>query len=289
MTPVLGGSTSHKSHWTETAKRWSRVGHPLRPNPVDIEEFTCIIDEWSSTAGRFPRALILGVTPELCQLPWPDGTIRRAVDNTADMIAAIWPGSPDEVKLGCWTELPFSDSSQDIVVCDGGFHLLSHPESQDRLAAELARVTAPGGLVIFRLFTPPEKRESAAEVLVNLTAGKIASPHALKLCLGQALQATARVGVALHDVWQAVHQVEPDLDALAVRLGWDRDATHTLDAYRDCANRYYFVGAEEFEEIFRGPQGFFRRHALRFPQHVWGQRCPVLALQRTDGQIPFQS
>jgi SAM-dependent methyltransferase len=246
-----------------------------------------LIQEWTAARPSL-RALILGVTPELCRLPWPAGTILRAVDNSPEMIATLWPGPPEQVRPGNWTELPFADASQDIVVCDGGFHLLAHPAGQTRLASELARVTAPGGLVIFRLFTPPQQKESPAQVFADLAAGAVSDPNELKLRLAQSLQTTAGAGVAVREVWQAVHALAPDLDTLAARLAWDRDALRTLEAYRDRADRYHFVSIAEFEALLAGPgpDAAFRLHAVRLPRHGWGKRCPIVALRRTPWHPP---
>jgi len=59
-------------HWAEIARRWAEVGPPLRPSAEDLAFYR--------RAGRLtrergaPRVLLLGVTPELYRLPWPDGT-----------------------------------------------------------------------------------------------------------------------------------------------------------------------------------------------------------------------
>ena len=66
-------------HWAEIARRWQQVGPPLRPSVQDIAFYTRAIADITA-----PRALILGVTPELYHLPWPAGANGRAEAGAAE-------------------------------------------------------------------------------------------------------------------------------------------------------------------------------------------------------------
>ncbi len=192
-----------QGQWPVVAGNWKQLGSPLRPVAEDVAFFERALREWCAAhPGAKPRALILGVTPELYRLPWPDPALVRAADRTPAMIAHIWPGPAAHVIQADWRELPLPDASLDVVVCDGGLHLLDYPQGQSQLARTLARLIAPGGLFVVRLFVPPPQPEGAPEVLGALLAGRIPDLNCLKLRLGMALQRSPATGVALHAVWQ---------------------------------------------------------------------------------------
>src|SRR5207248_8807639 len=90
-------------HWTEIARQWERVGPPLRPCAEDVAIYQSEVDRWSRAHGA-PRALILGVTPELYRLRWPAGTDLAAADHTRSMIDAVWPGPRSAVVCADWTD-----------------------------------------------------------------------------------------------------------------------------------------------------------------------------------------
>src|SRR5205823_2871589 len=131
---------------------------------------------------------------------WPAATDLAAADHTRSMIEAVWPGPRSAVVCADWTDLPLEEKSRDLVLCDGGLHLLSHPHAHRRWVRELRRVVTVNGLCILRLFVPPQHRETAAGVLRELLAGAIPNLNVLKLRLGMALQESSEAGVQLGDV-----------------------------------------------------------------------------------------
>ena len=140
-------------HWTKISRRWKQLAPPLRPCAEDIAGYTEVIRLWTTSFG-VPRALILGVTPELYYLSWPAGKELIAVDHTQGMIDTVWPGPKSSAICAGWTELPLPDRSRDVVLCDGGLNGLSYPDDLSRLVHELHRVVAPNGLCGIRLFVP---------------------------------------------------------------------------------------------------------------------------------------
>ena len=77
-------------HWSDTARLWEQLGPPLRPSREDTEFVQSAIDAWA-VGKRAPRALILGVTPELYKLRWPAGADVLAMDHTQAMIDCVLP------------------------------------------------------------------------------------------------------------------------------------------------------------------------------------------------------
>ena len=274
-------SPDPSNHWRTIALRWAEIGAPLRPVTEDVK---LVADEalaWTKNNGRAPRVLILGVTPELCRLEWPKGTSVCAVDQSPDMIRAVWPGDPAQVTTSNWLDVGsvHAPESFDIVVCDGGLHLLPYPDGQSQLSQVIAKLLTPKGLAIFRLFALPKVFESIAQVLAALANGKITDMNRLKLRMGMALQKDSTTGACLGDVWNCIAAVEPDLAALARRLGWRREHAEALVSYRDSSNRYYFstpqaaIGCLESSGQLR----FVRTHLPSYPNP---EQFPTIVWER---------
>ena len=73
---------------------------------------------------------------------------RVGVDPLADHYAELfpaWQGRVPTVAAG-GEQLPFADSSFDVVLCD---NVVDHATSPRRIVEEIARVLAPGGLLYF--------------------------------------------------------------------------------------------------------------------------------------------
>jgi SAM-dependent methyltransferase len=266
-------------HWETVARHWRQLGPPLRPSAQDVAFYTDAIQRWSGSGGA-PRALILGVTPELYQLPWPAGADVLATDQTQDMIDAVWPGPRGAVIRADWKALPLGDSSRDVVLCDGGLQLLAYPHGLEELATSLRRVIAPGGIFVVRLFVPPTVRETPEAVLADLLAGRVASTNHLKLRLGMALHEDARRGVGLRQVWDALHCVAPDLQHLAARLGWPPEHLLAINTYRDRQTRYHFPDLPELCECFCMTNGGFALERTYCPTYELGERCPTVVFRR---------
>ena len=265
-------------HWPFMAQYWAQIGTPLRPSQEDLAGYLRFVREWVCRHGA-PRVLLLGVTPEIYGLPWPEGHDFVAVDRTRAMIDHVWPGREDQLVECGWLDLTLPSGSRDLVLCDGGLQLLDYPFQQRRLVERLHDVLAPGGLCVIRLFTPPATDESPAAVLGDLFAGGIENLNLLKLRLGMALQESAGTGVELRTVWRTLRDVAADWERLAVRLGWPLEHLRAIDAYRDSEARYHFVSTDQAVELFCGGGRFICR-GQRAPRYALGERCPIVAFER---------
>ena len=268
--------------WPKAAFFWSQIGAPLRPVPEDVQICNHAIQEWyQQNQNQKLRALILGVTPEFFHLQWPSDTSLFAIDRTEAMIDHVWPGSKDSAILANWLEMPFQQASRDMVLCDGGLHLLSYPDEQIKLAQNLANILTPQGYVIFRLFVPPIHKENSRDVLSELLEGKIPNLNFLKLRLGMALQQNPKEGTALASVWQALAELEPNQEKFSERLGWSLDHFSAINAYHDSQARYHFVSVEEACEVFcKSTKGAFSMQQLVYPKYPMGSQCPTFILRR---------
>ena len=273
MTSTTATTTTTSGHWSEIARRWAQVGPPLRPSEEDVAFYAGVV-----RTVRSPRALILGVTPELYRLPWPSGASVLAADHTCVMIDAVWPGPREAVMCADWRVLPLPDASRNLVMCDGGVHLITYPDGQHKLVTALRRVIEPGGLCILRLFVPPAVRESDDQVLDDLLAGRIPNLNVLKLRLGTALQETPTAGVELRLIFDVIARLAPSLNDLADRLGWQREHLLAVESYRDSRTRYHFVTMADVIEMFCRSPGSFAVEKTHVPAAY--ERCPFVVLRR---------
>jgi len=274
-----GAHPDTADHWPEIAEHWRHIGPPLRPVAQDIRFCLDAVQDWIRRRG-VPRVLLLGVTPELYRLPWPKGTDFLAIDRSQAMIDTAWPGPKDAVQCTDWLTVALPDASRDLAFCDGGLHLLPYPEQQQRLAGLLSDVLSDQGLCILRLYVPPPQREPPQAVLDDLLEGSIPNLNFLKPRLAMSLMDDAAQGVELGEVWQALHNVAPDLTALASKIGWPPESMLAIQAYRGSRVRYYFVTVDQVRDMFCRSPGGFEVRRLCVPSYESGEQYPTIVLQR---------
>ena len=195
------------------------------------------------------------------------------------MINHIWPGPRALAMRVDWREIDLPDGAIDVVMCDGGLHLLDYPQGQMALASRLARIVAHGGLVAFRLFVPPPRRETPEEVIAALSAGSIRDLNCLKLRLDMALQESPEQGVALANVWRLLRsQVRSEWSELADRLGWPLERLRIIDAYPDSGASYHFVTVDEALAIFH--EAGFECVETSTQAYEMGNQCPIVVFRK---------
>lgn len=277
MTAPAGSPSA--GQWPVIAQTWNLVGSPLRPAAQDLDFVRGALNDWSRETPRPPRVLILGVTPELFDLPWPAGSVVRAADRTAEMISFVWPGQASDAVHVDWRHMAWPDASFDLVVCDGGWHLLDLTGQQE-LVDVLAQIIAPDGRFVVRLFVPPAQRESPEEVIAHLMAGRIRDLNCLKLRLGPALMPSAAEGVNLGDLWRYLRATAGEWSSLAAHLEWDLEHLVAVDAYRDSVATYHFVSLDEFEAIMCSNPAEFSIQSVGLPDYLLGEQCPTVVVRK---------
>jgi SAM-dependent methyltransferase len=271
--------TSMPEHWPSMASVWNEIGSPLRPCAEDIVLYQRFAEPVLAK-NNSPQILLLGVTPELYRIAWPPRRDFIAVDRTLTMIEHVWAGRGDEVLVAGWEDLPLPEGSRDLVLCDGGLHLLQYPEAQKRLVVRLAKIVHAGGRCVFRLFALPSKCETAAAVLNHLWQGKIPDLNHLKLRLGMALQRTPEEGVAVNEIRETLRAAGGEWPSLAARLRWPLPHVRAIDVYRQSNSRYHFLSLDHAIELFCS-SGEFRLAEQALPDYLLGERCPLVAFVRT--------
>jgi hypothetical protein len=223
------------------------------------------------------KALLLGVTPEIATMAWPDGTELVAVDKSALMIERVWPGdAPPRRRVVCadWMAFAATAPRHDLVIGDGVFAILSFPQQHRALAAAVKRLLAPEGLFVTRHFLQSQRAESPPAVFADLLAGRIGSFQALKLRLAMAMQRDAATGVRMGDAFDAWERAGIDRPALLAATGWPPQVLETIRPWAGKDSRLAFPTAAEMAalmaELFAAQDGIHCSGEL-------GERCPVVA------------
>ncbi|RAZ90470.1 methyltransferase type 11 [Mesorhizobium hawassense] len=257
-------------HWNAIRKHWQLLGSPLRPPTEVVEAYDRELD-----LGR-AHVVMLGVTPELARL----GATMVAVDESADMIAGIWPGDTDTRKAvrGDWFELPFGEASVEALIGDGCLSVVGGTDARRELFSAVARVLNADGRVGIRLYACPETRDDPQDVRALAMSGGVATFHELKWRV--AMTATGGAPDYVMPVRKILEQFEalfPDRAELCERTGWELPVIGTIDVYRNSPAVYSFAPAaaivEEAEEYF-GDVGIASTGTYGL-----AERCPLLVLR----------
>jgi hypothetical protein len=266
-------------HWGVVAHHWNAYGPPLRPSPPDIAAMERSVRSWSDHQdARGPRALMLGVTPEIAAMAWPEGAEVTAIDRSDAMIEHVWPGDIAGRRAALQADwFAYEYGNRDIVIGDGVFAIMRYPEQYVALVRKIAAALPPGGLFVTRTFLQAAEQESPADVLRDLVDRRIGSVHAFKFRLAMAMQASAAEGVRQGDVFDAVHRAGIDCDSLSTRMGWPDLEIDTLRIYRGKDARLYFLSTGEMASLMA--EHFETIGESRFDYEM-GDRCPVLTYRR---------
>ena len=251
------------------ANQWNRLGPPLRPCHEDVENFRQLL---GAPEGLH---LLLGITPELSDL----APHLIAVDNSAGMIGAVWPGNTTGHKAiqADWLDMPFADNTFDAVIADGSLTLLDYPLQYQQLFSQLKRVIRPGGKLVIRIFASPDSGETCAAVCRDAMAGQIAGFHAFKWRLSMALAAESQnPNLFVADTREIFNRLLPDREQLSRTTGWNPEDIATIDFYHESPARYSYPTLPQLRRVL--PQEFRETGLLRGSYEL-AERCPILALE----------
>lgn len=261
---------------------WPLMQAPLRPSAGNLAAFQAVIDDWRAAhPGQSPRGLILGATPELWELDWPDRNRVSMVDPDPERVHQIWPGPEASRWVARWVTIGPSDGLFDIVLCDAGLQTLAYPNVQANLRRHLAAVMQKGSLLALRLIAPPAQRETTVGVAGELWAGNIADMSQLLIRLSHSLQQSPTVGVRDSAVWLKFCSLCKDWDLLLARTGWSPETIAIAERYRFSPVNQYFVSPGEVLGVFASAEGApFEMVRLVTGGGPMAAQCPVMTLER---------
>ncbi len=278
--PDTPGSPKTQTVWLKHAGQWARIASPLRPAPDDSEIMWQLLRTAAKDSHGPRRVIVLGVTPELVNLPWPDGSTLVAVDKSPEMIATVWKPNAriaSRVERARWQAMPIADGWADVMVGDGSFNALPSLADWRDMLAELARVMSPDGVLAARFYVRPDAREPVEAVVRDVWAGRIKSLHALKWRLAMSLDGGPACSVAVADIRRIFEDHFPNRAALERATGWPQDIIATIDAYHNVPTRYTFP---TMADITTTCGGSFARVERRAATYELAERCPTLLFRR---------
>lgn len=235
--------------------------------------------------GRPLDALLLGVTPEIARMRWPERSSLMAVDSSMAMVRAVWPGNVAGRRWAVradWHALPREKFSCDVVVGDGSINCVAYPCGYRALAAGVGSVLRDDGLFVLRCYLRPEPQERPEDVAARMA--QFPSFHHFKFSLLMALQRGVREGIPVDRVYRFWAGLKVAEEGLATRAGWEMAAIRTIDFYRGSTTVHTFPTLEELRAVLLE---YFEEISLATPAYPMGERCPTLVLKPLPGKCRY--
>jgi SAM-dependent methyltransferase len=278
VSPIVSADERSERVWEALAAQWTQRTPPARPAPADTAVLQRLVGETLEGCPA-PRALLLGVTPEIATMRWPSGTRLLAIDASAAMIRKVWPAPkvPDAAVIrGDWAAMPIRDASFDIVVGDASLGIQEYPDAFFAVLQEIRRVLRDGGALATRFYTRPETREPLEAVFADLRAGGIGNLDFFRWRVIAALHGGRAQGTFMEDIWKAWVANVPDPPALAESLGWPPDSVAVMETMRFSRQPMIFPTLGEIRNDL-SPE--FEETACEFPACEGGDRNPTLVFR----------
>ncbi len=264
------------SVWNRHSQQWQKIGPPLRPQEEDVAFFRRTVVNRMNLSTSKSDILLLGLTPEIVNLPWPTDSRVLAVDKCQAMIEQLWRPNPairSNVVQGNWLRLPINDENFDLIIGDCCMTMMHPEQDRPRFLKELRRVLRPWGSVALRLFVRPEIAETPENVFDDLWNNRIGNFHIFKWRLLMALHGPLAEGVLISKAWDCWQQFVSRNDQIVARTGWDPSTLVTLEAYRGSTSRYFFPTLEESRNILGQ---FLTERCINIPTYELGYCCPAV-------------
>lgn len=261
--------------WHKHATQWQKVGVPLKPSVEDGElMLAAVMPALNSRPAA--RIGVLGVTPEVVQLPWPKGVSLDAFDHSSAMISTVWQPNANIQSTATqaeWQNLALKDNALNIIVGDNSLGALPALGDYPEVLQELARVLAPDGIICLRAFIRPATPEALDTVASDALAGKIRSFHALKWRVAMTLSEAPDFSVAVQDIHAAFEAIFTDRHTLAQAGQWPLEVINTIDAYKDAPTSFTFPTLQALQDQCTP---WFNCRDISYGHYELAERCPTI-------------
>jgi hypothetical protein len=220
--------------------------------------------------------LLLGVTPSIATMNWPDGSRLFALDSSSAMVGSVWPGDVPGIRsaaCGDWRAIPSPACSFNVVVGDGSLNCVRFPDDIEAVLEELSRTMTECGILVLRGYFQLPEPESPLAVIDDMLRGAIPHFHAFKLRLLMSMQESAEEGVATDKVYRYWTSRNLDVDDVARRAGWSVPQIRSIELYSGTNTVLSFPTLREFRAVL---SCYFHEISLTIPSYALGERCPTL-------------
>jgi hypothetical protein len=267
-----------QSFWDELARIYRTLGPPTTPADEDLGFIREAIDIWTAhhPEGGL-RALLLGVTPAIAGMHWPEGSSLLAIDRSIDMINAIWPGDIAEKRRAVcadWRALPLPEASLGVVIGDGIVSCIRYPEGLCELATRIRRALRGDGIFVLRPFVQSEQREDPEALLSDLDGCPSFYHFIMRLLM--AVQQCPQRGVPVHEVYRLWIERGMKQQVLAAHPEWEKRDIDTVEFFNDSDTVHTFPTLRELRSVLLQ---FFEEVCLSTPSYPFGDRYPTLVLR----------
>lgn len=264
--------------WASIAASYAAFGSPLVPGAADIQALERAVAQCRPCQGARTQAVILGVTPGIALMKWPRGTILTAVDGSADVIGALWPGDVAHQRravCASWLSIPVATKSCEVIVGDGSLNTFRFHDDALALIRAMHDLLVDGGMAALRVYVRPRNRESVTQVMDALRRGPGLAVDSFKMRLWMAMQRSVEEGVAVRDAARVLDSHGIDADAMR-RLGWSDAAIAPFAIWRTSDAVYSFPA---LDELYALTGEYFQVESLSWPDYEMGQCCPTIVMR----------
>ncbi len=270
--------------WSRSALALGLARAPWTPCSEDGELLLDVLSPYLIGGGAVSIVALLGVTPALTQLSWPQGAHVLAVDASPTMVRSHWrahPSVPSAVICGRWQALPLADNCAAAVTGDGSLNALPYAAYKD-LLREVARVLSPEGVLVLRCFVRPDTRCSVKDITQDVAKRAFANsaPFRLRLCMALAERDGTLVLGTLLERFNALF---PDRAKLAETAGWPTDEVDRFDMDRDSKIELTFPSLSELA-AYAKPS--FAIREVRYGSYNSAELCPTITFVPSKDRQP---
>jgi SAM-dependent methyltransferase len=265
-------------YWDNFARIYEALDSPLIPRREDLEFIEGAIKSWAcSHPGERVSALLLGATPGIAAMRWPEGSLLTAVDRSMEIAKIIWPGNiPGKRSMMCgnWLDLPLRRASCGVVIGDCAINCLRYPDGFRGLAASVRNALNDDGIFVMRCFVQPDQQEDPEAVFADLF--QCANFHHFKLRLMMAMQRSVETGVPVNEVYRFWNNHRVDKESLSLCTGWEPSEIETIELHNGPNTVHTFPTLGELQSVL---DEFFSEIDTSVPSYPGGDLCPTLVLR----------
>lgn len=274
-----------KDIWSKTQSMKYRGGFPLRPPAEAVESIFEIISNLIIKKKLIVKDIcmvLLGVTPELANLPWPNNIKLKAFDKNKDMIKNVWI-SPKKisssVNQSLWQKMPLESGSVHFILGDGCTTQLSNRKAYKDFFKEQRRIIRNDGFLLLRCFLNTERKESNNQIIKSALQGRIQFFGSLKWRIAMALLSNHHTfSIKVKKIHSTFNTLFPFRNELVKSCHWDINLINTIDTYKNSDISYTFPSLKELK-ILIAPQ--FEIIKIYYPHYELTKRCPIILMKPT--------
>jgi len=272
-----------KDLWSKKLSMKHRGGLPLRPPPEATLCMYKIISQIilkKKLTSKNIDLVLLGVTPEIANLPWAKNITLRAFDKNKDMIKFVWEVPKkisSQVKQSLWQKIPLQAKSVDFIIGDGCTTQFPDKKNYKDFFKEQRRILKSDGFLLMRCFLNTQEQETLDQIALDALDGSIQYFGSLKWRIAMALLHKSKAfSIKVKKIYEAFNKLFPQRSLLSQSTDWDRNIINTIDTYKDSDIKYTFPSLGEFEKLV-APQ--FKIIKIYYPKYELTKRCPVLLMK----------